>query len=360
MAPRLYPLAPSVWGAAEEVPVERVVQPALFSRFPALRGTAFVGVLLEPNPLNGTWRVRWLGTGAVAPDQGPVIGQVAARHRERFADITRVDASLYRPTTTAAVAFDQAAGHFRVDVLLPPPPLAVPRNDTPPSAVVLPPGDMVVVDTAKGEFTAQELEAHSPGQFFVALHRIGDAVAVTLGDKVLGGFGEADAAELAAFLDAADHPEVYARAVLLAGMAGLNVAGPEEGISRIPALALPDTRPLTPWSITEFPDGTWAVTVQRDHVADPEDAVRPKHTARYVSLAGVERPDDVAAPTQVFQRLDLPEPERKTPAVPITPQATEQAPRQAWSEAGGYLSEVEKVRLRRQARVRSRGGRHRK
>lgn len=374
MSSRHYPLAPSVWGNAVELPVQSLVQGALFAEFGGLRGVAFVDVALEPNPLSGTWRVRRLG-GSTA---GPIIGEIAAERRAQYPDIRRVDASLLRPVTTAAVELDRASGRFRASVLLPPPPLAVPRNDTPASAIVLPPGDMMVVDTAAGEYTASELRALSPGQWFVALHRVGSTVAATLGERVLGGFSLDDATELTTFLHEThptpEHtpdarpdtaPGVYALAVLLDGMAALNVAGPWEGAREVPRLKVPFTRPLSPWQTIDFPDGTWGVTVERDYVMDPGTEPKPKHTARYVSLEGVARPESVAAPTEVFQRVDIPDDDLPRPGAETTGAEVgggASALSGSLSGAGEYLTEVEKVRMRRRARVAGEAGvgKHRK
>lgn len=354
--PRLYPLAPSIWGEAVELPVDNVVQAPLFAEFAGRRGTSFVPVHLQPNPLTGTWRVRRLNQDG---SQGPTLGEVARERREAFSDVRRVEASLLMPATLAQVRMEPETGQFNVTVLLPAPELAVPRNDTPDAAAVLPPGDMVVVDTAKGEYTADELAARSPGQWFVALHPIGGSVAATLGDKVLGGFDPDEAAALAEFIAGAKEP-VYARAVLLDGMAALDIAGPEEGVQRVPALQVPDTRPMTPWAIVNFPDGTWAVTVERDFATDPADTVKPRHTARYVSLAGGERPANLEAPTEMFGAVVVEKQDADTAGAEKPKPLEAQTAKAAWSGAGDYLTEVEKVRVRRAARVAGEGGRHRR
>ncbi|MEH0148013.1 hypothetical protein V6D40_10130 [Corynebacterium sp. Q4381] len=346
MAARLYPLAPSVWGAALQLPVRDVVQAALFSEFAAHPGTAFVPVHLQAEPLSGGWKVRHAN--------GAALGTLPARERERFEDLRRVEASLLMPVTLAEVYLSPETGRFEVNVLLPPPELIVPRNDAPPTAVVLQPGDMLVVDTSRGEFSAEELAVRSPGQWLVALHPIGGAVAATLGGKVLGGVEwEGDPTELVGD----GQSEVYARAVVLDGMAALDVA-PELPAAHVPALKVPDPRPVTPWELTDFPDGTWAVTVLRQYSVDEADTLRPAHTSRYVSLSGEDRPDDVAAPTEMFHTVDLPEPERKR-ATPIASVQTAAEVKDV-EAAGEFLTEVEKVRLRRQARLSRRGGRHRK
>ena len=363
---RLYSLAPSIWGAGEEIELASVIQAPLFEEFGATKKSAFLPVLLHPNPLNGSWRVRRVGHDRT---QGRVLGEVAAAHRERYPEMQRIEASLLMPTTVAEIRFDNQTGLFRAKIILPPPELTVPRNDPPEGALVLPPGDMIVVDTAKGEFSADELVALSPGIWFVALRPLAGTVAVTLNGKALGGFAAKDAKELLAYIEEAGAP-LYARAVLLEGMAALNAGAPAEGLQTIPVLKVPDTTPTTPWSLVDFPDGSWAITVERPFATDPEDTVRPHYRARYVSLTGQDRPDDVVPPTQMFTKVERPEdkPEDKLPAdkpedkpVEVRERAVvKEKPEIGWQGSGGYLTEIEKVQLRRRERVAVEVGRHRK
>ena len=146
---------------------------------------------------------------------------------------------------------------------------------------------------------------------------------------------------------------LWARAVVLGGMAALDAAAPDEGIENIPALSTAPQRRPEPWQLIEFPGGGWAVTVERDFATDPADAVKPKHTARYVSLGGGARPEDIAAPTEMFGRVDEPD----DTEAPKRPEPTAVA---AQNTRDGYLTEVEKVQLRRKNRKRRRGGRHRR
>lgn len=325
MGPRIYPLAPATWGEGVELPVDNVIQAPLFNDFAGMAGKAREEVLLQPNPLSGSWRVRLLGTSIDDQEsaQGRVIGEIDPYYRERFTDMRRVDASLLMPKTTATVAWDQAAGQFAVRVLLPPPLLAVPRNDAPDDTLTLPAGEMLVVDTSMGEYTSEEIAARSPGQWLVALHHIGSLVAITLGPKLLGAIRGDEAQQLISFMQAArtdsQSPQLYARAVLLQGMAALDVAAPSDDNPAYPVqqLKVPDTRLAKPWSLIEFPDDTWGVSVERDHVADPSDYLRPKHTARYVSLAGVERPESVAPSTERFARVQVPQPQPQPAPEPV-------------------------------------------
>jgi|GEM_PF-899152 len=325
MGPRIYPLAPATWGEGVELPVDNVVQAPLFNDFAGMAGMAHEEVLLQPNPLSGSWRVRLLGASIDDQEsaQGRVIGEIDPYYRERFTDMRRVDASLLMPKTSATVAWDEAAGQFAVRVLLPPPLLAVPRNDAPDDTLTLPSGEMLVVDTSMGEYTREEITARSPGQWLVALHHIGSLVAITLGPKLLGAIRGDEATQLISYMQAthtdSQVPQLYARAVLLQGMAALDVAEPSEDNPAYPVqqLKVPDVRLAKPWSLIEFPDDTWGVSVERDHVADPGDYLHPKHTARYVSLAGIERPDSVAPTTEEFERVQVAKPQPQPVSQPV-------------------------------------------
>ncbi|WP_288832208.1 hypothetical protein [uncultured Corynebacterium sp.] len=325
MSPEHYPLSPSAWGAAEEVPVRKVVQGLLYSDFSSGVGTSYVRVALVPDPLSGTWRVR---------SEGGVIGEVSAADRRRFPDIQRIHAAGLAPTTLAGVRLDDASGLFDATVFLPPASLAVPHNGAAPGSQVLPAGDMYAVDTSTGEFTAAQLAERSPGQWIVGLQVLGEAVVVTLEGRVLGSLPSDGGAEVRPFLepllDDAPGTALSARAHFLAGMVGLDLAAPDSPCS--PAAALPPLAAEPPAeqegaAVTEFPDGTWAVTVSREDAVDAEDILSPSDGARPVAL--------------------------RAPSVDFTPT-------RSWSiSAGNYLTEVEKVRLRRQADRRTPGARHR-
>lgn len=349
MAQKLYPLAPSTWGAAVEIPVEHVSQAALFSDFAGKRGTSYVPVVLEANPLNSSWRLRLhrptLQTGILT---GPVLGEVSPQWRKLFDEVERVHSSILKPVALAAVKLERDIGQFEVNLLLPQPQLAVPRNNAPENAAVLRAGDMLVIDTSEGEFGAADLAHRSPGQWFVGLQSVGDTAVATLDGKVLGSISEPEVIE---WVRAFDHGGLWARAILLDGMAALDAGSPEEGTDSVPPLSAEPLRQITPWQVIDFPDGSWAITVERDAATDPQDIVRPKHTARYVSLEGTGRPDELDAPTEMFARLDEPD-------APVQrPEATRVAQN---DRPERYLTEVEKVQLRRRNRKRRRGGRHRR
>lgn len=342
MAAKEYLLAPSTWGAGVEVPVEHISQAALFSDFADRRGTTYVDVVLEANPLNTSWRVRRRSGGDLP---GPVLGEIAPKWRAYFPDIERVHASFFQPATVAEVKLDADTGRFAVYVVLPEPQLAVPRNNAPEDAAVLRPGDMLVVDTSVGEFSAAELAERSPGQWFVGLQRIDDTTVATLDGRVLGSLEGEDGV----WTDEFERGALWSRAVVLNGMAALDAAPPDEGVDSLPMLTAAPVRPQTPWQLIEFPDGGWAVTVERSFATDPADEAKPRHTARYVSLGGEARPAELSAPTEMFGRVDEAEEPREEPTAVAVPQEPEK-----------YLTEVEKVQLRRKKHGRKRGGRHRR
>jgi len=350
MAAKQYSLAPSTWGAGVEVPVDHVSQAALFSDFAGRRGTTYVDVVLEANPLNRSWRVRRRSGGELP---GPVLGEVAPEWRAHFDEVERVHSSFLQPATVAAVNLNKDTGRFDVHVVLPQPHLAVPRNNAPEEAAVLLPGDMLVIDTSVGEFEAAELSARSPGQWFVGLVPIDGTPLATLDGRVLGAIAEPDGEAVLAWLSQFPNGGLWARAVVLDGMAALDAASPDEGTEQIPALSAAPQRRPEPWQLIEFPGGGWAVTVERDFATDPVDEVKPKHTARYVSLGGGARPEELAAPTEMFGRVD-------EPAEAESPRRPEPTAVAAQNTGDGYLTEVEKVQLRRKNRKRRRGGRHRR
>lgn len=365
--PTRYPLAPAAWGTGEELPVEQLMQAALFSDFGSTKGTTFIDVTLEPNPLSGGWRVR---------HNGAALGHIPAWQRQRYSDMERINGSILVPATVASVHFHKETGQFDLRVILPPPQLAVPRNNAPDGAIVLPPGDMVVIDTSRGEFWADKLQALSPSQWLVGFQVMDNAdIVVTLDQRVLGVIGEDEAASVAAILDAAPATQVFARAYLLNGMAGLDIAPAKEAedpaLLNVPALKVADSRPRRPWSCVDFPDGSWAVTVERSHATDPADTIYPSPGARLVSLGGsaaqADRPVQPAPPAQLAAPAPAAEPSDPVPSNETTFDADLTvgfSPTTTWAVAGSYLTEVEKVRMRRAQRQHQpdgeEGGLHRK
>ena len=324
-----YPLAPAAWGAGLELRVDDSVQALLFSVTPDNYGTAYLDVALEADPLTRGWRVR---------NADAVIGRLGPQQRSHFPSLERVHASGLTPHTLAGVRLDAETGRFVVDVYLPPEQFCVPHNNSPADSPVLPPGDMMVVDTTAGEFTAEELMARSPGQWLVGLTVIGDAAVATLDSRVLG-----TVADLSLDSDAAAQ-QMYARAHFLDGMVGLDVATGETAEAQpLPALSAPLPQPEHSWRMTTFPDGTWAVLVPRDDAVDEQDLVHPSTTARHV--AG---PSET---TETAENAEIPAP---PPSIDFTPTTSFRA------SSRTFLTEVEKLRLLREQDLSARRGRHRR
>lgn len=318
MTSQHYVLSPSAWGAAEELPVDNLVQAFLFSDFAAATGTSYIAVSLQPDPLSGAWRVRY---------RGGVLGEVGAAERGLFPDVQAVHAAGLLPETLAGVRLDRTTGLFEATVFLPPAPLAVPRNDAPHASRVLPAGDMVPVDSSSGDYSAAEIAEASPGQWIVGLRVLDGVVVVTLGPRVLGHVPEEDSRVIGPALGGSSGGTFSARAYFLEGMVGLDLdtgASSPSAAAALPGLGA-RRAPHPGAVVTEFPDGTWAVSVARE-----------------------EATDDVSH-SQGARRVSTPQ----APSVDFTPT-------RSWSiSAGNYLTEVEKVRLRRQADGAAAEGRHR-
>lgn len=321
-----YPLAPAAWGAGLELRIDDPVQALLFSDTSDSYGTTYIDVDLEPDPLTRGWRVRTADA---------IIGRLGAQQRSRFPSLERVHASGLTPRTLAGVRLDAETGRFTVDVYLPPEQVCVPHNNAPANSPVLAEGDMMVVDTSVGEFTAEELAARSPGQWLVGLSLVGDTVVATLDSRVLG-----TVAELA--LDPVETQQsLYARAHFLDGMVGLDVAEGELARARaLPALSVPPTEPERSWRMTTFPNGTWAVLVPRDDAVDPQDLAHPSTNARRV-----------AGPSEIAEAAEIPAP---PPSIDFTPTTSFRA------SSTTFLTEVEKLRLLREQDSSTRQGRHRR
>lgn len=329
----VYPLAPSTWGAGEEVSVTDVVQSPLFAEFGGTRHTSYVPVVLEPNAVEESWRVRRLGNG--------IVGEIAQFDRARYVDLERVHQSQLLPMTLAAVKFDAVHGKFAVDVILPPPQLAVPRNNAGSDFLVLPSGDMAIIDTERGEFSAEQLASLAPGQWFVGLQVSNSDVVVTLGERVLGCVSAADVDDVRTILfdaPSTDNEITVARAFFLDGMAALDIADYAEATDplwlRVPDLTQPESNSGKPFETVQFPDGSWAVTVDRSRAATPS---RPKTSTADAKPAPLVDTDTV---------------EEEVASIPDEVALLETSS----SDDGDYLTEVQKAQRRRSEEA----GRHRK
>ncbi|WP_342319469.1 hypothetical protein [Corynebacterium mayonis] len=338
MAPARYPLSPSAWGTAVEVGVDKPVQAFLYSDLGASTSMHFIEVALEPDPIENSWRVRY---------DGGILGVIDAAQRATFPHINRVHETALTPHTMAGIKMD-ADGRYSATVFLPPAELAVPRNNAATPETVMPPGDMYVVDTSTGEMTAGELNAASPGQWFVTLSVLDGIVVVSLDGRVVGSLSPTESHYL---IHAGKNLEAAtARAYIIEQMVGLDLAV-EGNAERVPALRNAEhADTLTSASkdieaVTTFPDGSWAVTVAAENAVSGADMSTPRANARRVKGVYDER-------DELSLRDELGAPQE--PSVDFTPTKT-------WHiSAGNYLTEVEKVRLRRQRRREGTAGHHRR
>ena len=143
-----YPLLPAASARSVTVSARAVVQALLFDAYaPALAAldTAFdqvfrSRVLLEADPVMGTWRLRWHDNAGLLGGDGAIIGEVAASDRESFATLTTIFDAGYAPLVHAMFTVRSSTGVFEVDLHLPPAELAVPRNNVAAMAMVASPG----------------------------------------------------------------------------------------------------------------------------------------------------------------------------------------------------------------------------
>lgn len=340
-----YPLAPSALGGGTELSVGSLIAATLFEHAgtPAPDEPLHTTVELDPDPLTGAWRVRW----PVA--HGGIIGEISASDRAPYRSVDTLHEAGLVPTAQAFISFDRTTASHRVVVQLAPAAMCVPRNNLLPGALLLPgtlPGeDSVYVHVADGEFTAAETMLMSPGQWLVGLHLHGRTVVVTCGGRVLGTLDPAQAGPVREKLAAlfAQGSDVKARAWAVEGSISVDVTRTPGSfpVRTLPPLPLPAGPEIDIPSaeVYQFADGSLVVTVDLASAIDPEDFVHPREGAR--TVAPVHPAQD--APTQYFPAF-----------VDFNPPSEDDGDAAA-SET--YLTEVEKVRLRR-ARRKSNGPKH--
>lgn len=345
-----YPLAPFALGGGTELSVGNLVDATLFERAgtPNPHEPVHTTVELEPDPLTGAWRVRW-------PEaHGGIIGEISAEERAPYGSVDTLHEAGLVPSAQATITFDPLTATHRVVVHLAPPALCVPRNNLLPGALLLPgtiPGESpVYVHVADGEFTAAETMLMSPGQWLVGLHLHEQTVVVTCGGRVLGTLDSYQAGpvreKLAAFF--AQGSDVKARAWAVDGTISVDVtraagAFPVRTLPPLPLPAGPEIDVPTA-EVYQFADGTLGITVDLASAIDPEDWVVARPGARTVAPVHPAKTDH-DAPTQYFPAF-----------VDFTPSGSDDGEASA-SET--YLTEVEKVRLRR-ARRKTHGPKHSK
>lgn len=245
MSSPTYPLAPTALGEARAYEVEGLsLGPAwnyavISDRLP---------VSLSPNPVNGGWFVR---TAAGA------LGTLVAEAREDYPDLMRVLRSGFQPATVAEIS-PAGRGRLRMEVRLPTPPFAVPRNNLPERALLLPPGTGVLLDTIAADgISAAELAEISPAQLLVTLTRVAGEIVAVYNNRPLGVLPEdwapAGFAEQVAQLHRAGTP-LAARVFCGEELIALDAA-PEliDAAQPLPELSEPAPRPPHPTDLT----GEW-------------------------------------------------------------------------------------------------------
>lgn len=365
-----YPLAPTALGGGTELSVGDLVTATLFEHAgtPDSTEPLHTTVELEPDPLTGEWRVRW----PVA--HGGIIGAISAADRAAYRSIDTLHSAGLVPTAHARISFDRLTAAHRVIVQLAPATMCVPRNNLLPGALLLPgtvPGEApVYVHVADGEFTAAETMLMSPGQWLVGLHLHEHTVVVTCGGRVLGTLDGKQAGPVREKLAAlfAQGSDVKARAWAVDGSISVDVTRtpgmfPVRTLPPLPLPAGPEID-IPAAEVFEFADGSIAVTVDLRSAIDPEDWVQPRPGGRTVGRVSAAHAETDATPEIPSSSPMMPT--VSTPAAAAEMEPAEDSPTQYFpafvdfspsvssdgdaAASETYLTEVEKVRLRRARR----------
>ncbi|WIM68539.1 hypothetical protein QP027_03855 [Corynebacterium breve] len=368
-----YLIAPSALNYMRRIEVTNIVQAALFGHISPSKQEVLIPVTLLPDQPSGTWRVR----SVVG-----VIGEIAPEIRQSYPDIARVTGSGFQPETIAGVRTDESDGQFHVDVFMPQPDLAVPRNNSPGGVPVLPPGGVYMVDAEHGEFPPHQLAELCPGQWLVGLTEVGGEIVASLNSRVLGTIttpgrdGIRNIVRTA--VEQTGSRTVAARGYFVDGAVALDAMVPQNDCEQVFSLSVPDTRPAPSFHLVEYPDGTWAVTVEPSAAVDPTDITEPVEEARSVESPMTENEQDhaeesAAQPEPTVAETDTvgpdsfgpdsvgsPEPEQaatQEPAATDLPATSDSTPAHTVASGqddsfdGRYLTEIEKVRARRARRA---------
>lgn len=365
-----YPLAQAAPGGGTELSVGDLVAATLFEHAGAPADEPLhTTVELEPDPLTSQWRVRWPAA------HGSVIGAISAADRSAYRCVDTLHGAGLVPTAHAVISFDPLTATHRVAVQLAPAAMCVPRNNLLPGALLLPgtvPGEAAVyVHVADGEFTAAETMLMSPGQWLVGLHLHEQTVVVTCGGRVLGTLDGHQAGPVRAKIAAlfAQGTDVKARAWAIDGAISVDVtrtagAFPVRTLPPLPLPAGPEID-VAAAEVFQFSDGSIAVTVDLAHAIDPEDWIQARPGARTITpvtaALATETPaaetPATASPAVASPDTDNDSPTQYFPAfMDFNPSRTDDGEAAA---SKTYLTEVEKVRLRR-ARRSARGPKHSK
>lgn len=264
MPPPTYPLAPTALGEARAYEVEEL---ALGPAWNHAASTDLLQVSLAPNPVTGGWFVR---------TRHGALGQLDAEAREEYPQLQRVHRSGMEPATIAQLSH-LGDGLLAMDVLLPAPPFAVPRNALPAAALLLPQGEGLLLDTSTADgVSAEEIAAVSPAQLLVTLSSVADEVVAVYDNRPLGvlpavrtplGF----AGQVAAFQQAGT--PLAARAFCGDNLIAVDVAADLiDAAQPLPALSEPPPQPYQPIDLS----ADWEALIDATEVSlDPPRGPRP-------------------------------------------------------------------------------------
>ncbi len=241
-----YPIAPFSLGESRVYLAEDLDSASAWGLLPEAGGSleegATVPVTLLPHPATGGWTVR-AAHGGVAR-LGPEI-------RAEYPDLERVTRS-GMVAATVGVLHPGEQGLLELEVWLPLPALAVPRNNLPEGTVLLPQGELHVVDTATGEGLGELADAQ-PCQVLATLTVLGESVVTAYGETVLGVVR--DDGSLPAVLRANASVPLAARAFVASDTVVIDVA-PEQvqNSVTVPPLRVPAPEPVVAVELPENPD----------------------------------------------------------------------------------------------------------
>ena len=241
-----YPIAPFSLGESRVYLAEDLDSASAWSLVPgagdSLEEGATIPVVLLPHPATGGWTVRSAHGG---------IGRLGADVRARYPDLERVTRSGLA-SSTVGVLHPGEQGLLELEVWLPLPALAVPRNNLPAATVLLPQGVSYVVDTSAGEGLGALADAQ-PCQVLATLTALGDSVIAAYGETVLG-VVQADDSLLAVLRD---NPSlaIAARAFIVSDIVVIDAAPEQVHDSvAVPPLRVPAPEPIVAVELPENPD----------------------------------------------------------------------------------------------------------
>lgn len=264
MPPPTYPLAPTALGEARAYEVAEL---ALGPAWNHAATTDLLQVSLAPNPVTGGWFVR---------TRHGALGQLDATVREEYPQLQRVHRSGMEPVTIAQLS-RLGDGLLAMDVLLPAPPFAVPRNNLPAAARLLPQGEGLLLDVSTADgVSAEEIADISPDQLLVTLSSVAGEVVAVYDNRPVGVVPAARtplgfAGQVAARQQAG--APLAARAFCGDGLIAVDIAAElVDAAQPLPALSEPPPQPYQPIDLS----ADWEAFIDAAEVSlDPPRGPRP-------------------------------------------------------------------------------------